>query len=162
MKLGEDFRICPVGSEANHVLRVEKGFISLAHEVDGTVDPIDLGMNWIISRKNTDFIGKRAMEIRRNTGRSRRELVGLLPEDPNEIIPEGAPITLDVEALDSDGFVSACVQSVAAGRVIALGLLAGGRSRMGETVFARVRGQVIRAEVVPPTFYDPEGERLRM
>ena len=162
MKLGENFGICPVGSEANHVLRVEKGFISLAHEVDGTVDPIDLGMSWIVSKKKTDFIGKKAMEIRRGNGRPRRELVGLLPENPNEMIPEGAPITMETESVDSDGFVSACVQSIAVGRSIALGLLVDGKSQMGETVFARVREKVIRAKVVPPIFYDPEGEKLRM
>lgn len=162
MKLGENFGICPVGSEANHVLRVEKGFISLAHEVDGTVDPIDLGMSWMISKKKTDFIGKRAMEIRRANGRPRRELVGLLPENPDEIIPEGAPVTIGIESVDSDGFVSASVQSIVAGRSIALGLLVEGRARMGETVFARVRKKVIRATVVPPIFYDPEGEKLRM
>ena len=162
MKLGENFGICPVGSEANHVLRVEKGFISLAHEVDGTVDPIDLGMSWIVSKKKTDFIGKKAMEIRRGNGRPRRELVGLLPENPNEMIPEGAPITMDIESVDSDGFVSACVQSIAVGRSIALGLLVDGKSQMGETVFARVREKVIHAKVVPPIFYDPEGEKLRM
>ena len=162
MKLGENFGICPVGSEANHVLRVEKGFISLAHEVDGTVDPIDLGMSWIVSKKKTDFIGKKAMEIRRGNGRPRRELVGLLPENPNEMILEGAPITLETETVDSDGFVSACVQSIAVGRSIALGLLVDGKSQMGETVFARVREKVIRAKVVPPIFYDPEGEKLRM
>lgn len=162
MKLGENFGICPVGSEANHVLRVEKGFISLAHEVDGTVDPIDLGMSWIISKKKIDFIGKKAMEIRRGNGRPRRELVGLLPENLNEMIPEGAPITMETKSVDSDGFVSACVQSIAVGRSIALGLLVDGKSQMGEIVFARVREKVIRAKVVPPIFYDPEGEKLRM
>ena len=38
MAAGAPFGILPVGSEASHVLRVEKGFLSLGHEVDGTVD----------------------------------------------------------------------------------------------------------------------------
>jgi len=78
MALGEPWNICPIGSEANHVLRVEKGFLSLAHEVDGTVDPVDLGMNWIVSRKKIDFVGQRAMQIRRKNQVRRQELVGLL------------------------------------------------------------------------------------
>ncbi len=28
----------------------KKGFLSLGHEVDGTADPFDLGMGWIMSR----------------------------------------------------------------------------------------------------------------
>ena len=71
---GEPFGTEPIGSEANHVLRVEKGFLSLGHEVDGTADPFDLGMGWIMSKKKPDFIGKRAVEIRRSNGRPHREL----------------------------------------------------------------------------------------
>ena len=162
MSLGNDLEIFPVGSEANHVLRVEKGFLSLAHEVDGTVDPIDLGMDWIVSKKKLDFIGRRAMEIRRRENPLRRELVGLLPENPDIVIPEGAPLTPGGRAGDSEGFVSASVYSVSEGRSIALGLLMEGRSRIGDTVYARARKEVIPALVTKPVFYDPDGHRLRM
>ena len=163
MDLGEGFGICPVGSEANHVLRVEKGFLSLAHEVDGTVDPIDLGMKWIIDSRKPDFIGKRAMEIRRGSGGSRSELVGILPENADELILEGAPLVLSRSSCgDSAGFVSACVRSGACNRVIALGLLSAGRSRIGETVYARSQDRLVAAKVTAPVFYDSAGERLRM
>ena len=65
-ELGEPLGMTPIGSETNHVLRVEKGFLSLGHEVDGTVDPFDLGMSWIMSKKKADYIGKRAVAIRRS------------------------------------------------------------------------------------------------
>ena len=162
MELGSEFGICPVGSEANHVLRVEKGFISLAHEVDGTADPIDLGLDWIVSKNKSDFIGQRAMEIRRQANNDRRELVGLLPNDPSELIPENAPITPGGRATDSEGFVSASVWSIALDRFIALGLLERGRKRIGETVFIRHSDRIIPAEVVEPVFYDPAGKKLRM
>jgi len=153
--------LVPVGSEANHVLRVEKGFLSLAHEVDGTADPFDLGLGWIFSRKKGDFIGRRAVEIRRERTGPRRELVGLLPEDPRELIPEGAPLTPGGRRERTEGFVSACVHSVVAGRSVGLGLLADGRARMGETVHARLKDRIVRATVVAPVFHDPEGLRLR-
>ena len=163
MGLGQDYAICPVGSEANHVLRIEKGFISLAHEVDGTVDPIDLGMRWVIDQDKTDFIGKRAMELRRRHADRRYELVGFLPEGKNDLIPEGSPVVLsDTRNTDSDGFVSACVYSPTCKRVIGLGLLSDGRSRIGETVFAKATGQTVSATVTQPRFYDPKGDRLRM
>ena len=159
---GEPHGICPIGSEANHLLRIEKGFISFGHEVDGVIDPIDLGHDWIISKKKTDFIGKRGMEIRRAGDRARQELVGLLTEDVNEVIAEGAPITPNGEAGNSEGFVSAAIWSVVNKRSIALGLLNNGRARHGETVYARVKGKVIPAKVTQPVFYDPDGEKLRM
>jgi sarcosine oxidase subunit alpha len=42
-----------------------------------------------------------------------------------------------------------------------LGLLRGGRGRMGETVFATsLDGPALALEVVAPVFLDPKGERL--
>ena len=158
---GHDHGICPVGSEANHVLRVEKGFLSLAHEVDGTADPYDLGLGWVVAKAKRDFIGKRALEIRRAAGNPRRELVGLLSEDPKSLIPEGSPITPGGKRCDSEGFVTASVWSVAEERTLALALLHDGRRRIGETVFVKLPDRVMRARVARPIFYDPDGSRLR-
>jgi sarcosine oxidase subunit alpha len=160
MYAGETFGITPIGSEANHVLRVEKGFLSLGHEVDGTADPYDLGLGWIMSDK-PDYLGKRAVQIRRAGGEPRRELVGLLIEDPQRLVEESAPITPQGRREASEGFVSACVWSVVQQRSIALALLLDGRQRIGETVYIRIQDEVIRAEVTRPCFHDPDGKRLR-
>ena len=162
MELGQAWEICPVGSEANHVLRVEKGFLSMAHEVDGVVDPIDLGRGNLVHRNKPDFVGKRTMEIRRRNRIQNQELVGLYPVERSQLIAEGAPIVDVGNKNESEGFVSACVWSDACGRSIALGLLKNGRARKGEKVTALVSGQAIAAEVTDPIFYDPEGLRLRM
>jgi len=158
---GEPHGLCPVGSEANHVLRVEKGFLSLAHEVDGTADPFDLGIGWVVSKTKPDFIGKRALAIRRANAAPRAELVGLWPIDAKTLIPEGAPLTTGGARTDSEGFVSACVWSAVTQRSVGLGLLNAGPNRHGETVHARVYDQVIPAKVVSPVHYDPEGARMR-
>ena len=47
-----NFNITPYGTEAMHVLRAEKGYIIVGQETDGSVTPIDLDMNWIVSKKN--------------------------------------------------------------------------------------------------------------
>ena len=161
MEAGAPFGIVPVGSETSHVLRVEKGFLSLGHEVDGTADPYDLGMGWIMSRNKTHAIGRRSVDIRRSSGKLRRELVGLLPESDGELVPEGAPITPNGARVASEGFVSACVWSVANKQVVALGLLTDGRARIGETVIIRDRERTIKAIVTKPCFYDPKGQILR-
>ena len=161
IEAGKSFDLVPIGSEANHVLRVEKGFLSLGHEADGTVDPEDLGMGWILSKSKPDYIGKRALEIRRAVTTRRRQLVGLLPDDPNELIDENAPITPDGRREKSEGFVTACVWSVVHNRVIALALLEDGRSRHGETIHIRRKHRVVTARVTAPCFHDAEGLRLR-
>ena len=60
MAAGEPFGITPYGTEAMHVLRAEKGYPIVGQETDGTVTPIDLGMDWIVSKQKT-FVGKRSL-----------------------------------------------------------------------------------------------------
>ncbi len=161
LEAGADHGIMPIGSEANHVLRVEKGFLSLGHEVDGTADPYDLGLGWAMSKKKPDYIGKRSVHLRRSAGGTRRELVGLLSDDPTEMVPEGAPITPGGRRESSEGFVTAYVWSVANARSVGLALLDNGRARQGETVHVRIKEKTIPVKVTAPCFYDPQGLRLR-
>jgi sarcosine oxidase subunit alpha len=161
MTAGAPFGIAPIGSEANHVLRVEKGFLSLGHEVDGTAGPHDLGMSWVMSAAKPDFIGKRSVGLRRATGRPRRELVGFRPFDPDRQVPEGAPLTPAGRTEATEGFVTACVLSVVEGRWLGLALLQDGRARIGTRAHVRLPEGVIEVELCPPVFHDPKGERLR-
>ncbi|MFL2547045.1 MAG: 2Fe-2S iron-sulfur cluster-binding protein [Candidatus Rariloculaceae bacterium] len=160
-ELGESFDLTPIGSETNHVLRVEKGFLSLGHEVDGTADPYDLGMGWAMSKKKTDYIGKRAVAIRRSAGAPRRELVGLLTDDPARLVTEGAPLTPGGRQEASEGFVTASVWSVAQSRSVALALLNNGHSRTGETIHIRLKDEIVAAEVTRPCFYDIDSELMK-
>src|SRR5690606_30244627 len=94
---GQKYGITPYGTEAMHVLRAEKGFIIVGQDTDGTVTPIDLGMGWIVS-KNKEFIGRRSLD-RSDTARSdRKQLVGVLTDDPKEILPEGAQLVFEPNA----------------------------------------------------------------
>ena len=161
IEAGAEFGILPVGSESSHVLRVEKGFLSLGHEVDGTVDPYDLGMNWVMSKKKADFIGKRSVHLRRSLGIVRRELVGLLPTNPDEAIPEGAPLTPNGKKVATEGFTTACVWSVVNNRWVGLALLENGHARHGEEAYVRMKDKIIKAEITRPVFYDPDGKLLR-
>lgn len=161
LEAGAPYGLEPVGSEANHVLRVEKGFLSLGHEVDGTVDAHDLGMGWAMSKKKPDYLGKRSVYLRRSGGGVRRELVGLLPDDPDAQIPEGAPLTPGGRKEATEGLVTACVWSVVNKRWVALALLDGGHARHGETAHVRLSDRVIPAKITAPVFHDPDGKLLR-
>ena len=164
MTAGAKHDITPYGTEAMHVLRAEKGFVVVGHDTDGTVTPQDLGMDWIVSKKKADFIGKRAF-ARADTARpDRKQLVGLLTEDAREVLPEGAQIVAEVRPappMPMEGHVTSSYWSAALGRSIAMALLAGGHGRHGETVTISLAGRVVRAKVGAPAFYDLEGERLR-
>jgi sarcosine oxidase subunit alpha len=161
LAVGASFGLVPVGSESNHVLRVEKGFLSLGHEVDGTADPVDLGLGWAMSKTKPDFLGRRSVLLRRAGDRPRRELVGLLTAESQRLVTEGAPITPGGRREASEGFVSACIWSPVQQRSVALGLLTNGRQRLGETVWIRLKDEVVPAVVTAPCFHDPKGLRMR-
>src|SRR5260370_10787125 len=86
---GMPYGITPYGTEAMHVLRAEKGYASIGQETDGSVTPIDLGLGALVS-PDKDFLGCRSL-ARSDTARAnRKQLVGLLPDNPEDILPEGA------------------------------------------------------------------------
>ena len=158
MEVGAQFGNSSVGSETSHVLRVEKGFLSLSHEVDSTADPFDLGVGWIMSRTKSPSAGDQL--IFAESQKTKTRTCWLLPKSNGELV-QGAPITPNGDRVASEGFVSACVWSVVNKQVIALGLLSNGRARIGETVFIRDRERTINAVVTKPCFHDPQGHRLR-
>jgi sarcosine oxidase subunit alpha len=158
MAAGEAFGITPYGTEAMHVLRAEKGYIIVGQETDGTVSPLDVGLDWMVSMKKPDFIGRRSLQ-RTDTARTdRKQLVGLLPVDPSELLPEGAQLILDDQPR-SQGHVTSSYYSPALGRTFALAMLRAGRARHGRVVYAPLLDRTIAATVTEPIFYDPAGAR---
>lgn len=157
----------PYGTEAMHVLRAEKGFIVVGHETDGTVTPLDLGMGWIVARKKGDFIGRRALERPAVQAPERKQLVGLLPEDPTVVLDEGAqiiegerPAAKAAAARPMVGHVTSSYWSDTLGRGFALALLRDGAKRHGARLHAWSLGRSHPVVVTAPLFYDAEGKRL--
>ena len=158
---GEPFGITPYGTEAMHVLRAEKGYIICGQETDGTVTPQDLGMTWIVSKKKA-FIGQRSHR-RIDTARpDRKHLVGLLPVDGDQLLPEGTQLVLEGDGpIPSKmvGHVTSSYRSATLGRTFALAMLQSGRERLGIRVYAPLNGHVVAATVTEPIFYDKENMR---
>jgi len=165
MAAGEEFGLTPYGTEAMHVLRAEKGFIIVGQETDGSVTPQDLGMDWIVSKTKADFIGKRALERKSMSFTNRKQLVGLLTDNPKDVIPEGAHAVLDPNEpmpMTMLGQVTSSYYSPNLGHSIAMALLKGGHSMKGETVwFPMIDGRPpIKARITDTVFYDPKGEKI--
>jgi sarcosine oxidase subunit alpha len=163
MAAGEAFGITPYGTETMHVLRAEKGFIIVGQDTDGSVSPIDLGMGWAVGmKKSFAFLGKRSL-ARADTARGdRKQLVGLMTEDPNTVLTEGAQILESAQpgpAPHSVGRVTSSYHSPFLGRSIAMALVEGGARREGELLHVWDGGQVTVAKIVSPVFIDPEGKR---
>ena len=163
MQAGAQFNITPYGTETMHVLRAEKGYPIIGQDTDGSVTVDDLGLGWAISKTKPDFIGKRSLSRPDTIRKDRKQLVGLLTEDPLTVIPEGAQLVNDAGApipLPMVGHVSSSYYSACCGHSIAMALVKGGHHRMGETVYAPLaNGRVIEATITEPVFYDKEGAK---
>ncbi len=157
---GEEFGIEAYGTEALHVLRAEKGFIVIGDETDGTTTPIDVGLEGLVSKKKADFLGKRSLEQSYLKRPDRKQLVGLLTEDPNEVLPDGAHAVREVKdkpPMRTVGHVTSSYRSPTLGRSIAMALIENGRARMGETLSFPLDGKLVKAKIVEPVFYDRQG-----
>jgi sarcosine oxidase subunit alpha len=163
VRAGAEFGAMPYGTEALHVMRAEKGFIMIGDETDGTVIPQDLGLDWAISKKKADYLGKRAQERAHMADPGRWKLVGLETLD-GSVLPDGAYASLDGRNAngqrETEGRVTSTYHSPTLDKGIAMGLVRHGPDRMGQVLdFPRVDGTVVKARIVDPVFFDKDGEK---
>lgn len=163
LSAGEEFGVMPYGTEALHIMRAEKGFIMIGDETDGTVIPQDLNLQWALSKKKEDYLGKRAHLRSHMADPERWKLVGLETVD-GSVLPDGAYAIADGENANgqrnTQGRVTSTYYSPTLGKGIAMGLVHKGPDRMGEVIsFNKTDGTTVEARIVDPVFYDKEGEK---
>lgn len=181
MEAGKDFDITPYGTETMHVLRAEKGFIIVGQDTDGSVTPYDLDMSWAVSlKKSYSFLGKRSFARADTVRTDRKQLVGLLTEDPNVVLKEGAQI-IETSSPASGrtpmfGHVTSSYYSVELGRSIAMAMVKDGIKRRDDpirnTMYAWAatsdgngasgaggKSKAVKVKLVSPVFVDAEGAR---
>ncbi len=158
---GDDYGLTPYGTEATHVLRAERGFVIVGQDTDGTTTPMDLGMDWIVSKSKGDFLGRSAFNLPVIAEQSRKHLVGLLPNEKAALLPEGAHVTVtrnESFPCSTLGYVTSSYYSPILGHSIAMGLIENGRDLIGQNIFARnLDGSSIEMMVCEPAFYDKAG-----
>ncbi|MFL2853438.1 MAG: sarcosine oxidase subunit alpha family protein [Candidatus Pelagibacter sp.] len=159
---GKEFNITPYGTETMHLLRAEKGFIIVGQDTDGTMTPVDLQMDWIISKKKYDFIGKRSLYRSDTIREDRKQLVGLLTDDPNEILEEGAQIVQEEnkKPVDMLGHVTSSYFSPTLKKSIALAVLKKGKQLKGQKLLIPMIDRTIKVTVSDTVFLDKENERM--
>jgi sarcosine oxidase subunit alpha len=163
MEAGKEHEITPYGTETMHLLRAEKGFIIVGQETDGTVTPIDLQMDWIVSKKKYDFIGKRSLYRSDTMREDRKQYVGLLTKDPKEILEEGAQIVAEVKSkppMNMIGHVTSSYYSPNLNKSIALAVVKNGKKLKGKKLYVPMSNKIIEVIVSDTIFLDKEGKRL--
>jgi sarcosine oxidase subunit alpha len=161
---GARFGLMPYGTEAMSTLRIEKGHVVVGAEADGRTTADDLGLGKLVNAGKW-CIGKPLLGRPALVAADRWQLVGLTALD-GAAIPRGGKLVADPDRAAPNpmqGHVTSWCDSPHVGAWIGLALLAGGRARHGETLWAvsPLAGQRVRVKVGPPCFIDPDGTRLR-
>jgi sarcosine oxidase subunit alpha len=157
LEVGHPFGLQPFGVDALLLLRLEKGFLHVGTDTDGTTVPDDVGWGQIAARKGADFIGKRSLLLPENVRPDRFQLVGLVGDDD---IIVGSHLRMPGSCEATDGWVTSAGRAVLTGEPIALALLRAGRQHIARRVSVHDAGTMTRAKVVNTPFIDPAGARM--
>ena len=152
-------RARPFGVEAQRMLRLEKGHIIVGQDTDGVTHALELDMPWALKMDKPFFIGQRSLRILAKLPQ-RQKLVGftLPPEAPHR--PKECHLVLDGTQIA--GRVTSVGWSPTLGRCIGLALVTPAMAA-GKQLRIRIEAaQEITADITPPPFYDPVGNRQRL
>jgi sarcosine oxidase, subunit alpha len=157
---GRSFDIEPFGVDALLHLRMEKGFLHVGADTDGTTVPDDVGFGKPAAAKQSHYIGKRSLMLPENVRADRLQLVGLVGEGLTAL-PAGSHLRLPGSAGSTDGWITSAGALSTDIKPVAMAMLRAGRSQMDKIVTVHDSGRIVtRARVVAPLFYDPSGARM--
>ena len=93
---------------------------------------------------------------------NRKQLVGLLTDNPKQVLEEGAQIVADISKspIEMLGHVTSSYYSPNLNKSIALGVIKGGRNMMGQKLIIPMEKKNIIVTVADPIFLDKENKRL--
>jgi len=111
--------------------------------------------------KQFSFLGERSLS-RSDTSRvDRKQLVGILTEDPSEVLSEGAQILNSNTNSNMLGHVTSSYFSPTLNRSIAMGLVRDGLRRKGEKIIvATAKGKRSPSTIESYVFFDPDGLKM--
>jgi sarcosine oxidase subunit alpha len=142
------------------LMRLEKGFLHVGSDTDGTTVPDDVGWGKVAANKKGDYIGKRSLRLPENLKHDRLQLVGL-SGTPGSSFVIGGHLRITNSSHGTDGWITSAGTTTLTNEPIALAMLRGGRARIGSEIAVYDAGALkMRARVVNPPFFDASGDRM--
>jgi len=149
LEVGQEFGAIPCGLGARNTLRLEGKLPLYGHEISDTINVWEAGLDRFCKMEKPDFIGREALEKAKTEG-VKKTLVGLEMIDRG-IARDGYKI-LD-EAGREIGYVTSGSPAPFLKKNIALAYVPPSQAAVGTTVKVEIRGQSVKAQVVPTPFY---------
>lgn len=149
MEAGREFGIVACGLGARNTLRLEAKLPLYGHEISDTINVWEAGLDRFCKLEKMDFIGRGALEEAKAEG-VKRTLIGLEMIDRG-IARDGYKVMDDAGV--EIGFVTSGSYAPFLKKNIALAYVPLQFATLGSVLSVEVRGQAVKARVVPTPFY---------
>ncbi|MEU7664048.1 FAD-dependent oxidoreductase [Streptomyces lincolnensis] len=144
------------GRGAFNSLRLEKGYRSFGTDMTYEHDPYEAGVGFAVKPDKDDFIGKAALERRKDN--VRRRLTCLTIDDPRSVVMGKEPVYDGDRAV---GYVTSAAYGYTIGKGIAYAWLPAELAVPGRTLHIGYFDRRIEAIVAEEPLFDPAMSRLR-
>jgi aminomethyltransferase len=150
LEAGKEFGILPCGLGARNTLRLEAAMALYGHEISDAINVFEAGLGRYAKLDKGDFVGRDALVKIQEEGGPKRKLVGLEMIDRG-IGRDGYPVfSLDGKRL---GEITSGSPAPFLKKNIALAYVPVESSALDTEVAVEIRGQMVKAKVVPTPFY---------
>lgn len=163
MSEGGDLGLRLAGYHALDSLRNEKGYRHWGHDISPADTPLEAGLGFAVSfKKNSDFIGRKALEQQKQAG-LRRRLVHFLMDHPEPILLHDEPIFRDGELV---GMTTSGTFGYSLGRSVGMGYIKmpeGADKAWFEEASYKIElgGSQFAAKASIRPFFDPAHEQVK-
>jgi aminomethyltransferase len=149
LEAGKEFGVVPCGLGARNTLRLEARLPLYGHEISDTINVWEAGLDRFCKMEKPDFIGRASLEKARAEG-LKRTLIGL--EMTERGIARDGYKVLDLEGREI-GYVTSGSPAPFLKKNIALAYVPTELAALGTELKVEIRGQGVKARVVPTPFY---------
>jgi aminomethyltransferase len=149
LQAGKEFGVVPCGLGSRNTLRLEAKLPLYGHEISDTINVWEAGLDRFCKMEKPDFIGRAALE-KAKAAPLKRTLVGL--EMIERGIARDSYKVLD-DAGSEIGYVTSGSPAPFLKKNIALAYVPTEFAAVGTGLKAEIRGQGVKARVVPTPFY---------
>jgi len=161
MEAGQDVGLRLCGMHMMDSCRIEKAFRHFGHDITCEDHVIDAGLGFAVDLSKEDFIGKRAVAQRKETGPDFR-MVQFLLGDPEPLLYHNEPILRDGEIV---GYLSSGNYGHHLGAAVGMGYVpCKGESAadvLASAYAIDVKGTRVAATASLKPLYDPKAERMK-
>jgi sarcosine dehydrogenase len=163
MEAGQSDGIRPAGYRALESLRMEKGYRAWGSDITPNDTPFEAGLGWAVKlRKNTDFVGRRALEAANGAALQKR-LACFTVDDPDIVLLGRETILRNGEPV---GYLTSGGYGYTVGKNIGYGYVRSGDGVTDDFLAVGdyelvVAMEPVKAKLHMQPLYDPAAERVK-